>query len=363
MRALIPILAAVVGCVRSTPTVAPPPLPVDTAAPVTGDTAPPVDTDDTDDTDVEPAPTPPPGLTRWLTGADQDVDVAPLGPALILMGGGAEPDAAFTWWIGPVAGGDVVVLRTSGEDGYNDYLYAQIGGVDSVETLRVDTPMLANDPYVRWRIEHAEGLFFAGGDQTTYVDAWRGTGLEDAVHAAWARGAVIGGTSAGLAILGDRVFTASNGTVYSWEALEDPYNDYMTFEDDFLNFDPLAGWVTDSHFAERDRLGRLVTFLARMQEDGLQTVPVGIGVDEATALLVGSDGQGTVVGDGAVYVLRTSAPASVCDAGVPLTMDGVERVRLVAGDTVHLPSGVSPVGPLRLSVVDGVIDPPDPYAP
>ena len=81
-----------------------------------------------------------------MTGEDSDAEVTPLGPGLILMGGGGEPDEAFEWWRNLLAAGDVVVLRASGSDGYNDYLFEEIGGVDSVETLLVDSVELANDP-------------------------------------------------------------------------------------------------------------------------------------------------------------------------------------------------------------------------
>ena len=78
-----------------------------------------------DSTLVEP--TPPAGLRHWVTGEDADAEVTPLGPGLILMGGGGEPDEAFEWWRNLLAAGDVVVLRASGSDGYNDYLFAEIG--------------------------------------------------------------------------------------------------------------------------------------------------------------------------------------------------------------------------------------------
>ncbi|MEM1033029.1 MAG: hypothetical protein AAGN82_21965 [Myxococcota bacterium] len=110
-------------------------------------------------------PTPPADLERYLTGADADADVTPLGPGLIVMGGGADVDSAFRWQRDRVAGGDVVVLRTSGSDGYNGYLFDDIGGVDSVETLLVTTRTLANDPWVAARITGAEAVFMAGGDK------------------------------------------------------------------------------------------------------------------------------------------------------------------------------------------------------
>ena len=274
---------------------------------------------------VEAPPTPPTALTRWVTGNDADFEVAPAGPGLILMGGGGEPDAAFDWWVPLLGGGDVVILRVSGSDGYNDYLYTDIGGVDSVETLKVDSRALANDPYVAWRIDHAEGVFIAGGDQYDYISLWSDTLLHDALARVYDRNGVLGGTSAGLAVLGDRAFSADNGSVTSNEALADPFNAYMRFDDDFLTLPPLIGVVTDSHFAARDRLGRLVTFVARMWTDGFDA-PIGIGVDEGTALLIGPDRR-EVVGSGAVYEVSSTEAATTCVAGQPLEWSGVQVVK------------------------------------
>ena len=345
------------------PPLAPTPTPVAVPTPAstadTGDTDPVGHTGDTDPPPPTPSPIPPASLVRYLTGPDADAVVTPTGPGLILMGGGTEPDEAFVWWNTLHGGGDVVVLRTSGSDGYNDYLFSDIGGVDSVETLIVDSRALASHPYVAWRIEHAEAVFLAGGDQATYVEFWDGTGVDAALELAYARGAVVGGTSAGLAVLGDRVFTAEVGTVYSEEALEDPYNDYLRFDDDVLVLPMLDGVITDSHFAQRDRMGRLVTFVARMHQDGLPQA-LGIGVDEATALLIGPDGVGEVVGSGAVYLVVGGDP-EVCTAGTPLTYTAIERTKLVAGATVELPGAGTSVPAVPMSVTAGLLSPADPY--
>ena len=144
------------------PPLAPTPTPVAVPTPAstadTGDTDPVGHTGDTDPPPPTPSPIPPASLVRYLTGPDADAVVTPTGPGLILMGGGTEPDEAFVWWNTLHGGGDVVVLRTSGSDGYNDYLFSDIGGVDSVETLIVDSRALASHPYVAWRIEHIKKL-------------------------------------------------------------------------------------------------------------------------------------------------------------------------------------------------------------
>ncbi len=310
---------------------------------------------------VDVVPPKPAGLTTWTTGNAVDAAIAPAGPALILMGGGTDVDAAFTWWKPYVNGGDLVVLRTSGADGYNDYLYAEIGGVDSVETLLVTSTELANSAYVRFAIAHAEGIFLAGGDQANYLAAWKGTGVEKELMAAWARGAAIGGTSAGCDVLGAFIFGAVNGSVYSNEALEDPYNQYMTMDRDFLALPPLAGFLTDTHFAERDRMGRLVGFLGRVVTDGWAPTAHGLGIDEATALVVDPKGQGTVLGSGAVYLLDATAAPAVCAAGKPLEYAGLALHKLGAGATVALPSGVTSAPATTLGASGGVLTPANPY--
>ena len=288
-------------------------------------------------------PTPPAGLRHWVTGEDADAEVTPLGPGLILMGGGGEPDEAFQWWRNLLAAGDVVVLRASGSDGYNDYLFEDIGGVDSVETLLVDTVELANDPYVINRINRAEGVFLAGGDQWKYLSIWGGSGLQAALDKVMDRGGVLGGTSAGLAVLGERAFSAENNSVTSDEALSDPYNIYMQFVDQFLSVSDLKGHITDSHFAERDRMGRLVGFLARMWEEGFEQ-PRGIGVDEATAMLLGPSGR-SVVGMGAVYELKPTRAPERCVPGEPLNWESISVTRHTAEGSISY----------SMSVVQGVL--------
>lgn len=306
-------------------------------------------------------PVPPLDLVRYHTGNESDFAGPPAGPGLVMMGGGREVDAAFSWWRSRVAGGDVVILRTSGSDGYNDYLYTDIGGVDSVETLLVTSRALAASDYVTWRVRTAEGIFMAGGDQSTYLEAWKGTPLQDALQQAWLRGAVLGGTSAGLAVLGEHIFAAYEGSVGSSDALSNPYHPRVALDSDFLALPPLAGVITDSHFGARDRMGRLVTFLARLHADGSAGARVGLGFDERTALVVDEHGVGTVMGSGAVYAVFASQPAEECTAGMPLSYLNVSYATLTAGQTIQLPSGTTDEPRRVLSAQAGALLPADPY--
>lgn len=97
------------------------------------------------------------------------------------------------------------------------------------------------------KLEQAEAIFFAGGDQYVYLQYWRDTEVQRIVQDKVAN-VTIGGTSAGLAILGNWVYDAAEGSVYSDEALEDPYNKYVTLQSAFLHIPFMETIVTDTHF-------------------------------------------------------------------------------------------------------------------
>src|ERR1700722_3096000 len=134
-------------------------------------------------------------------GNPQDVVTHPT-PGLVLMGGGPDVDEAFRWMIQKSGGGDFLILRASGTDAYNPYIYA-MGGVNSVKTLVLKERGASSDAFVLDTINKAEAIFIAGGDQANYMDLWQGTPLQKALQAAVDRGVPMGGTSAGLAVLGD----------------------------------------------------------------------------------------------------------------------------------------------------------------
>jgi len=305
--------------------------------------------------DAGPA-TPPATLVRYLTGSEIDAVASPSGPSLVLMGGSREVDTAFEWWVPRINGGDVVILRTSGSDGYNDYLYKEIGGTNSVETMLVTSRILADHAYVAQQIRNAEGIFIAGGDQSTYLNNWKNTKVEEALHFAWQRGAVLGGTSAGLAVLGEFVFAAHNGSIDSETAMSAPFHPRMALENDFLQLSYLENIFTDSHFGERNRLGRLISFLARCHTDFAEPMPTGLGIDERTALVIDNQGQGTVMGSGHVYVLKSLSPPEVCESGQTLTHTSLEYWKLSDGDAIQFPGAMVSEPSKPLSVTDGKLN-------
>ncbi|MEO8378378.1 MAG: cyanophycinase [Acidobacteriota bacterium] len=254
----------------------------------------------------------------------------------VLMGGGTDVDAAFQWMINKSGGGDFVVIRATGTDAYNPYIYG-LGTVDSVETLIIKSRTAASDPFVVAKIRAAEALWIAGGDQSDYINFWKGTPVGDAInYVANTKHAPVGGTSAGLAVLGQFIYTGASGSVTSSQALANPYHRYVTLDRDFVSIANLGGVITDSHFVTRDRLGRLVAFMGRIIKDGWASSVHGIGINEATAILVEANGSATRVGSGAAYFMSSNGVPAVCVSGSPLTYTGLAVYKVSGSATFNL---------------------------
>lgn len=233
--------------------------------------------------------------TSYFTGSAIDRVVDDQKFALTVMGGGSEVDYAMRLFLEDAKGGDILVLRASGSDGYNDYLYSELGiDVNSVETIVCHNREASSDPNVLQSILKAEAIWFAGGDQWKYLSYWRDTPLQQYINFALLdKGIAVGGTSAGMAIMGNYQFTAENGTVTSTQALADPYNNRMTIDNRPFLIMPLpVPIIFDSHFDDRDRRGRMVAFMARIKKDYEDVF--GFGLDEKTAARIE---------DGVLYVM------------------------------------------------------------
>jgi len=74
-------------------------------------------------------------FTSYFTGDVADVNTNP-DYGICLMGGSTEDDRAMIWFLEKANGGDILVIRASGSNGYNDYFYLELGvEVNSVETI------------------------------------------------------------------------------------------------------------------------------------------------------------------------------------------------------------------------------------
>lgn len=286
----------------------------------------------------------------YLLGNGGDVAPdAPGTPLLVLMGGGLDVDSAFKAMINKAATRrskvDVVVIRVTGADGYNDYLYNQIytapgevNPIDSVETLVIKSRAAADDATVNAIVAKADVLFIAGGDQWDYVNLWKRSKLDATLQGLKARKVPMGGTSAGLAVMGDFDFSAQNGTITSDQALANPYDRRETLDTGFITgLTGLANTITDSHLVTRDRMGRLVSFLARIVKDnGWSASPSkarGIGLDENTALVV-DDGIAAIHGGGTAYFVQPQLAPDVVQAKKPLVIRNVRVDKGLPGTAI-----------------------------
>lgn len=246
------------------------------------------------------------------------------------MGGGSDQDAAFRWMCDRSEAGEFVILRASGTDAYNPYIRSVCPSVHSVETLLITSREESQRPAFVQKIRDAGALFISGGSQDNYIKFWQGTPVQGAINAVISKGAPVGGTSAGLAVLGEYTFAALNDTVRSDEALKNPFDRRVTITRDFLHVPHLEGKITDSHFVARNRMGRLIVFLARISQNGWTRVPYGIGIDEKTVLLMEPNGSATVEGKGAAYFLHPHGAPEGCRPNTPLTYKEISVYRLNA---------------------------------
>ena len=292
-------------------------------------------------------------LTRYWTGNADDVRPRLHGPLLLLAGGGGDVTEGLQQAIDRVRGCsncaaklDVVVLRASGAEGYNPY-FMQMNGIDSVLSMVITDRETSSRADVVQAVREAELIYFAGGDQCNYIRWIKGTPVERAVEQVYKRGGAIGGTSAGLAIQGEVVYDACpSQSAKSAEVLLDPFHVDVSVSRGFFEWPALRGLITDSHFQQRDRLGRLLVFMAR--SGAMQ----GLGISEGTLAVVDRHGRGVVHGKGPVHLVLADSRATLVERGKPLAFDGLRILRFEKGETFDLrkPAGtrVKTIG-----VVDG----------
>ena len=273
-----------------------------------------------------------PAYKYWRIGSQNDTTTK-TSAGYALMGGGSDQDLAFKFLCDKSGGGDFLILTASGDDDYNPYI-EKLCKQNSVATLKIPNAAAANDPFVAETIRKAEALFVTGGDQSNYVKYWKPSPMRAAIQELIDRGVPIGGTSAGLAILGEFSFAALNDTAVSATVLKDPYDKTVTIDHSFLTIPHLENTITDTHFKKRDRLGRTLVFMARILQDDMAQQVRSIALDEKSVALMERDGSMTIIGKGTgAYFYRATSEPQTCKAGEPLTFSGIE--------VYHAPTGAS----------------------
>ncbi len=291
--------------------------------------------------DAAPPDAPPEELAKLTVfpraGALTDDPAPPLGPVLALDSG--APAAMLFGWVqsalfaGHSGHGDLVVLSAGGGDRAAHLL--ALAPFHSVQSLSLaDSPSLADYAAAAAIVSRAEAVWFEGGDQAKYV-RWGGSALMAAVQGVYDRGGGVGGTSAGMIILGnsvnDALLTLSENLTTA-RLLANPFDEELHFTRNVLRLAPLGGSITDPHFSGQDRMGRLVTFMARQVEGpaGYR----GVAVDDGAALVI-ANGQARRLGNGtgSAYVIHGGVPTRLV-AGEPLRYAGLQVRRLTSPEHV-----------------------------
>lgn len=276
----------------------------------------------------------------------------------VMMGGSNDVDDAFKWMCALSGNGDFLIIRARGIDEFNPYIRQLCPNGNSVATLIIPSVDAANDEFVVEMINAAEAIWISGGDQSNYINFWTNTLLHGALKDRIAQGIPFGGNSAGLDVLTQFIYSALlNKGVLSTQALDDPFNKYMTLDNQFdLKIPFLEGIIGDAHVIVRDRMGRDLAFLCRVYDAGWSPLPRGISVDEQTALLIDANGQATVAGISNVYFLTTTEAPETCQKGTPLTYRNIDVYRVNAQATFDLANWAGQNGTAyTLSAENGVL--------
>jgi cyanophycinase len=296
-------------------------------------------------------------IAEGRLGSDGDTVAAPTR-RVVLMGGGAEVDAASTAMVSAAEGGDVLVLRASGSvDSYTPYFFEELPAATapaSVATLRLDDARASSHATLHCRVDRAEAVWLAGGDQHDYLGDWDES-LQARLAATAARGAAVGGTSAGAMVLGELAFDAAHGSIGSEDALTDPQGMRVSVIPSPMAQPELARTIVDTHFSARDREGRMLAFLARAR--GTASDGFGVGLDERAALVIERGTYRVRSGrSGRAVWLYRFAGGSTLEVGRPLSMDGVRRLRLLDGATGPWPPTAEDFATgVLLAVREGVV--------
>jgi len=191
------------------------------------------------------------------------------GGALVIGGGGELPELVRDRFV-ELAGGPqarIIVIPTAHRVADGPEASAALDpwmgkGASSVRLLHTRSQDMANDPAFVQPLTEATGVWLGGGSQKLLTDAYLGTEVERQLKLLLERGGVIGGSSAGAAVMTRVMITRGRMKA-----------------DVEQGFDFLPGAVVDQHFLKRNRLSRLLSVLTDHPE------LVGLGIDEQTALV------------------------------------------------------------------------------
>ena len=162
-------------------------------------------------------------------------------------------------------------------------------GAEDIRIIDTETREDASSSTALEAINKATGIFFTGGDQSRITSILKDTEIDTAIHKRYSEGLVVGGTSAGAAVMPDVMIVEGDSET----------NPRIEIVDMGPGMGFLPGVVIDQHFSQRGRLGRLISALAQ------QPAVLGFGIDENTAMVV-TGNQFEVIGQGCITIVDES---------------------------------------------------------
>ena len=259
---------------------------------------------------------------------------------LVIAGGGPQPDSTYARFF-ELAGGAgkarivVLPMASSDPDAGNELTgdFQKMGAASS-ERLVLDRVTADTEAAVE-KLRGVTGVWFGGGDQVLLTKAIRGSRVEAAIHAIYANGGVVGGTSAGAAVMSTPMITGDEKHPGGARPLpKDSTDAWITIaRDDVVTEDGFAmlpGAVVDQHFVRRRRNNRLLSVV--LENPRL----VGVGIDESTAIEVRPDGSWKVLGT-SVAVVFDARKAAVTNPASPAHGAANDELHVLPGGSKYDP--------------------------
>ena len=257
--------------------------------------------------------------------------------ALFIIGGGHRTPEMMRRFV-DLAGGPekarLVVIPNASADG-DTSCRDMAGEFRALGVRTVDCCLLtheqASDPRSAALLDGATGVYFTGGDQVLVTRALVGTPVHRKLLELYQAGAVMGGTSAGAALMSKVMITGDE------KLNRDTVNAFVFIRKDNVVTVEGMGFLTnviiDQHFVRRKRHNRLISVV--LEHPDL----VGVGIDEATAIVVRRGELFDVIGSGSVVVYdATHASAIRTDPRGNLSAQGLSMHILTAGDSYEMSS-------------------------
>ncbi len=257
---------------------------------------------------------------------------------LFIVGGGSQPPPLVDRFVALAGGANrariaVIPLASGSPRESGDDKAAQLRELGAEVVVWIPSRAEAADPRWAARVDSVTGIWFTGGDQARITEVLAGTPLAAALRSRYRAGAVVGGTSAGAAIMSDSMITGNQtppGDTTGYYGDEYPAIARRRVEIvPGLGFLPQA--IVDQHFIRRERHNRLMS--AVLERPRL----LGVGIDESTALVVEPDGRWRVLGESSV-VIYDARRAKVTTDGRPLLGAVDLRVHVIPSGGVFDPA-------------------------